>query len=229
MGIGALFNTQEQKNGGAPENSWTINPEMPVEVLSNYSDVLFSGKLATGDRERLTVAKIAGEPDFPTLEAGTAVLVRGYDANMEPLSLWAKVESSSAAECVTGGLEPVIYDNRRKSVRYSLTPPANIYAVDDVRLNEPQRCRLVNISTGGACVISVFAYELEQILRLRVKLVESGGRISTYQCKVVRAIQRPDGQFEYGLLFDPLQQHTLDDLMHDIKTAQEEAKRRIKA
>lgn len=238
MGIGSLFKAKAQKNDGAPENpptvgtgenARTINPEMPVEVWANYSDMLFSGKLAECSEERLTVAKIAGEPAFSRLNVGDAVLVRGYDAKMEPFSLWAKVESSFTTECVMGALEPVVYDDRRKSVRYPLTPPAKIHAMDDTRLNEPQRCRLVNISTGGACIISVFAYELEQTLKLRVKLVESSEHISSYQCKVVRVTQRPDGQFEYGLLFAPLQQQTLDDLMQDIKTIHAEARRRVMA
>lgn len=208
---------------------WAINPELPVDILADYSDMLFSGKLEEYSREELVIGRIAGEMSFPVLDAGTRVLVRGYDTRMEPFSLRATVKKSTLTECEVHDLQLVVHSQRRKSVRYPLSPPADIYALTDTRLNDPQKCRLLNISTGGACIISVYSYDLGDTLKLRVKLIEKGGHTSSYPCQVVRVVLRPDGQYEYGLLFAQLKQEKMADLLRDIKTIQEEARRRVKA
>ncbi len=249
MGIGALLKSLHKKDSSAsaaaerpveqtePEREEAqamgpapleFNREMPVDVLADYRCVALSGKLAVCSRGLMTIERIAGEVSFPILEAGTAVLLRGYDGQLEPQMLQAVVMRSSLTECTVGSLEPVFHSNQRQSARYPLSPPANIYAIEGTPLHEPQGCRLLNISTGGACIASDFAYEMEQKLRLRVELVKGAGHTS-YHCQVVRVSPQEDGSFEYGLLFEQLNKNKMYDLLRDIETIQDKTKRRIKA
>lgn len=205
-----------------------FNPEMPVDVLATYSSILLSGRLEAFSPEALTIERIPGEISFPVQEAGAHVLVRGYDNQMEPFTLQGIITKSSLTECVVSHLEIVPHDNMRKSVRYPLSPPANIYAMEDTLLNKPQECKLLNISTGGACISSPFAYSMGDTLRLRVELIKNAGHTS-YHCLVVRVTEKPGGIYEYGLLFEQLNKTKLNELLRDIETIQSETRKRIKA
>lgn len=205
-----------------------FDPEMPVDVMENYSTVLLSGKLAGTGYESLTIERIAGKMSFTILKPGTSVLVRGYDSEMEPFTLRAVVTNSTLTECSVGRLEPLAHENNRKSVRYPLSPPASIYAIEDTAFHTPQECQLMNISTGGACIVSTYAYEMGQPLRLRVELIKGGGHTS-YQSQVVRITPQEGGGFAYGLLFAQLDKRKMNELQRDIDTIQAEARRRVRA
>lgn len=242
MGLGSLLKsvlrpseakTEEpsaEKAGAAQEDArpplTAFNPEMPVDILADFNTLLLSGRLASFGQESLTVERVAGEMSLPVQQAGAAVFVRGYNAQMEPAILRGVIAKSSLIECVVDHLEPVPYDNQRKSVRYPLSPPASIYVMDDTWLDKPQQCQLLNISTGGACISSTFRYELGQTLRLEVELLKSSGG-TTYHCQVVRMTKHENDLFEYGLLFAQLDRRTMNELKRDIAAIQEATKKRL--
>lgn len=240
MGLGNLFKNLFSSSGPepaeeaeeAPESESlsfpALNLDMPVDVMENYDTVLLTGRVSRFDHTELVVERMAGEMSLPTQQVGGTVLIRGYNEQIEPLIMQGIVKRSSLVECVVSGLELIPYDNLRKSVRYPLSPPANIYAMEDTTLDQPQECRLLNISTGGACIESTFAYAMNQTLRLRVELIKNGGYTS-YQCQVVRITPRPDGHYMYGLLFAQLSRSKMNELMRDINTIQAETKRRVHA
>lgn len=217
-------NTEAQERDGTRFPSFT--QEMPVDVMANYSTVILSGRLESVSQNALSVERIPGERIFPVREAGAPVLVRGYDSQMEPFTLRGIITKSSMTRCVVSHLEIIRHDNMRKSVRYPLSPPTTAYTLEDPPSDALQECRLMNISTGGACIASSFPYSKGQALELRVELIPNAGHTS-YHCQVVRVSGVPEGGFEYGLLFDQLDKNQLNALLRDIETIQAEAKRRI--
>ena len=224
--VGAVEREESPKK---QEDPWfpVFNPEMPVDVLATYSTILLSGRLESASPEALVIERIPGEISFPVQETGAPVMVRGYDNQMEPFTLQGIITKSSLTECVVSHLELVPHDNMRKSVRYPLSPPATIYAMEDTLLNKPQECKLLNISTGGACISSSFAYNMGDTLRLRVELIKNAG-ITSYHCLVVRVTEKPGELYEYGLLFEQLNKSKLNDLLRDIETIQSETRKRLK-
>lgn len=203
-----------------------LNQSVPIEVMRDFGTVLFFGKLAAADAAELTITRIPGEADFPENEAESAVLVRGYDAGMNPVLLSAKVIRASAAECTVGELKLIPYKTQRKQVRYPVKPPVNIYSQDDTALCRPQPCQLHNISTGGACIVSEHPYELRQQLRLRIGL-DKNDAPSSYCCQVVRVTPRKDKLFEYGLLFVHMDESERGSLMRDIRMIQKETEKKM--
>ena len=203
-----------------------FNAGVPIEIMSDYDTVLIRGKLDRINAAEMVVERIPGAMSFAILEVGSTVLVRGYNNAMSPIILEAKVVKSSVIECVLSDWLVNFYDNQRRSIRYPVDLPAEIYLPEDTRLNAPQKCRLVNISTGGASISSEYVYEMGQALRLRVELVENSGH-SSYQCQVVRVISRKDDQFEYGLLFAQLDRKKMNELTRDIESIQQDTKKKL--
>ncbi len=203
-----------------------FDPGMPIEIMQDYDTVLIYGKLGRINAMELVVDRIPGVMSFPVLEAGSTVRVRGYDDEVNPILMEAKVVRSSVVECVLGDWLIQSYENLRKSIRYPLSPPADIYAMEDTRLNSPETCQLINISTGGACITSKHAYAMGEALRLRVELIKNAGHTS-YQCQVVRIIPRRDGSFEYGLLFAQLDKKKMGELLRDIESIQRDTQKKL--
>lgn len=200
---------------------------MPIEVMKDFDSMLLFGRLASDSPEELVVGRISGEKDFPVCEPGSPVLVRGYDAQMNPILLRGRVARSFEMECTVGGLKVITYKTPRKSPRYPLAPPANVYVLEDAALDQPQLCLLLNISAGGACIVSEYRYEPEQPLRLQVALSKNQRYATAYHCQVVRVTPRPGRQFEYGLLFTQLDDRTQSCLTQDIQTIHDDLEKKM--
>lgn len=213
-----------QEPASAP--SPAFNQEMPVDVMGNYSSIILSGRLESAEQGSLTIERIPNERLFPVQSSGSPVLVRGYDVRMEPFTLRGIITKSSMTRCVVSHLEVIRHDNMRKSIRYPLSPPTTVYVLEEPATDVSHACRLMNISTGGACISSSHIFYVGQLLNLQVELIKDAGHIA-YRCKVVRAVDLPDGSHEYGLFFDQLDKSQMNALLRDIEIVQAEAKRRI--
>lgn len=204
-----------------------LNRGMPIEVMKDFDTVLLFGRLAPGGPAELVVGCIPGEAPFPVCRPGSAVLVRGYNAQLDPVLLRGRMTRSSGVECAIGELACIPYETGRENVRYPLAPPANIYVLEDEALDRPQLCRLLNISASGACIVSEYGYRPEQPLRLQVALVKGQRYATAYRCRVVRATPRRGGLFEYGLLFTQLDDRAQGCLMRDIRTIRDETEKKL--
>ena len=203
-----------------------FNRGMPIEVLKDSASPMLFGRLSSINSTQLIVERIPGEMSLPVFEPGSGVALRGYDMETNPIILHATVSRSSIVECVMDNWTVDNYANHRRSVRFPLTPSANIYSMEDKTLSSPEPCRLVNISTGGACILSTFSYKEGQELRLRLELIEKGGHTS-YVGQVIRMSLRSDGSFEYGLLFVQLDKRKEGALLHDIETIQKDTEKKL--
>jgi len=175
-----------------------INREMPIEVMTDFDAVLLFGKLTAVSPSKLTVSRISREVCFPILEWDSIVLVRCYDARMNPILLRARVMRSSGMECTLGEMEMIHYKTHRKDIRYPFCPPAPVSVLDDKA--HPQLCQLLNISISGACIVTKELYDVGQKISLLIKPTKTD-KCVTYKCKVIRVTPRRGGCFEYGILF----------------------------
>lgn len=219
----------EQEETGKEEISVLfprINEGMPLELESENGEPLLSGRMTQFSKEFLTLERIPGTLSFPLLEPGLSVTVRGYDCGMEPVNLTGSIAESTRVRCVIGEMALVSYQNHRKNFRQPIDVPANFYAPKDRHMARPQKCKVTDISAGGARVSSPFAYSVGEALRLRLELVKGEGYTS-YWGEIVRAEKDGDGGYEYGFLFEQLDRRQIDALSRDIRTIQEELKRKL--
>lgn len=218
--------TEQKEILDMPPDS-ALDHGMPVEVMKDFDTVLLFGRLTADSPKVLTIGRIPGEKAFPVCKGGSAVLVRGYDSRMAPVLLRGRVLCSSGTRCVVGELKRIPYQTRREIARYPLTPPASVCTMDDAAPDQPQPCQLLNISAGGACIVTEQPYQTGQQLRLRVELVKGAGRAAVYRCRVVRATPRSGGCFEYGLAFTQLDEGSRSALMGDIQAVREETEKKL--
>lgn len=210
--------------GPAMPSVYSLNREMPIEVMKDFDTVLLFGRLADVSPTALTVRRASSELCFPILKRGGAVLVRGYDEQMNPVLFCGRLAQSSGLECTVGELEAIPYRTDRKYARWPLCPPASIEVLDGAEPGLPQPCQLLNISRSGVCIVCEHIYAVGQILYLRIKTAISG-QCAPYRCKVVRATPRRGDSFEYGMLFIHLSGNQLHCLAQEIQSIQNETKK----
>lgn len=80
-------------------------------------------------------------------------------------------------------------------------------------------CRLLNISVGGAGVLSKEEYQEGDKLLLKVRLLEDAPESLLY-CQVLRITKKDDAQFEYGCRFLGLSEGDQEKISQQIFTAQ---------
>lgn len=201
-----------------------LNREMPVEVMRDFDTVVLFGRLTEADPIRLKIERMRDGTCIPILDEGSSVLVRGYDAQLAPVILLAMVIHSSGFGCTLESLGEVHYQTDRKLVRNPLCPPGSAQILDGSLPEQPQPCQLLNISTGGACIVSDQVYAVRQPLRIRIGTAED---CAAYPCQVVRSTPRRGGFFEYGLRFAHLGRTLRGRLAWEIHGIQEETRKSL--
>lgn len=88
-----------------------------------------------------------------------------------------------------------------------------------------QSCRMLNISVGGACILSEHQYHEGDKFLLNVRLLEDRP-ISVMFCEVLRIIKREDSKYEYGCRFLELNEEDQDKITQNIFAAQLEERRK---
>lgn len=202
----------------------SLNQELPIEVMRDFDTVLLFGRLAQASPSHLGVERIQDGKCFPLLGNGSIVLVRGYDARMNPVILRAVVVKSDESWCCVKDLERIYYKTGRKLVRCPVCPPSPIHVSKDEPPEQLQPCQLLNISAGGACIVSEQFYTKEQLLRIHIGLAEDS---AAYRCQVARAAPRWGGFFEYGLRFVHLDRAQSECLAQEIQTIQAETRKKL--
>lgn len=88
-----------------------------------------------------------------------------------------------------------------------------------------QNCKMLNISVGGACILSEYKYHKGDKFLLNVKLLEDRP-ISVMFCEVLRVIEKEDAKYEYGCRFLELNEDDQDKITQNIFAAQLEGRRK---
>lgn len=211
------------------QNRPIIADNMPIEVRSVGGKTLLIGKLASFGLGLTVIERIPGAFSLLVLEPGVNVVVCGYNEDMETILFSGVVRVSTVFQCQVENLRLIETACMRTTPRLPMfDKEAELFILDKNRLAEGLECRLVNISTTGACVISQYCYPPDSTLRLRVELAKNRGPISL-QGKIERANMRDDGSFEYGLLFAQLDQRAYHELQLDMQAAKQEVQNKLKS
>ncbi len=189
-------------------------------LVVTYADTgrpLLSGRLVSFVGGELTVERSPGQFSFDTCDTGTEVYLRGF-SGASPFDLKGVVQVSNRVQFRVGELQAVPHDEQRNNFRLPLSVPVSLYYQEDTRLQNPEKCRLVNISTGGACVESEFIHANGEILRLRVQIDEYAPM--SFLGQVIRVEEPKPGLFRYGFLYAQLNEQetaTLTRLLYNLQ------------
>lgn len=215
-------NNEEAENGNEPEYDATVFPQLAkgTSLVVTYADTgrpLLSGRLASLVDGELTVERSPGQFSFETCDIGTEVFLRGFNG-ASPFDLKGIVQLSNRVQFRVNDLRAVPHDEQRGSFRLPLSVPVSLYYQEDTRLQNPEKCRLVNISTGGACVESEFIHADGEILRLRVQIDEYAPM--SFLGQIIRLDEPKPGLFRYGFLYAQLNEQetaTLTRMLYNLQ------------
>ena len=107
---------------------------------------------------------------------------------------------------------------QRHDFRLQLGIPVTMYQCADEARSNPEECTLVDISTGGACIESEYLHAQDEVLRLRVKLLDYAPM--EFLGEVIRVCEYQPGKFRYGFLFAQLKERELTELTRTLYNIQ---------
>lgn len=197
---------EEREQPDLPE----LNTGMSVELMEESGQLLNSG-LITGRRGReISVGRKPGALSFKISEIGSSLFVRGCDSRMTQFFLRAKVLESTRTMIKLGELEPEIRDNHRRNFRLAINAPISIYYLNDERMERPEACILVDISTEGCCIQTEYLHGEGEVLHLKVKLDEYVAM--DFVGEIIRVNECGPNGFRCGVLFAQLKKDEIENL-----------------
>lgn len=197
----------EEAGPGLPE----MCREMPIEVVEKSGRVLNTGLITEHGGTELTMGRHPGGLSFKVCEPGSTVYVRGCDNKMNQFDLRATVEESTRVLMKLKDLEPEVHENHRDTFRLAVNNiPISIYYLNDERLERPEECKLVDISTGGCCFTSEYLHGEGEVLRLKIKLEDYVAM--DFIGEVIRVVECGPNEFRCGVLFAQLKKEEINSL-----------------
>jgi len=176
---------------------------MPLDVTLENGKPLLTGKVAEYKNGALSIDRKPGQFAFNTCDIGTVVYIRGYGSNGTlPFDIKGTVELSQRIVLKVKDLVSVPYDEHRSNFRLVIDAPVMLFYEEDEKFQSPEHCKLVNISTGGACVESECIHTEGEILRMKVQLEDYVPM--TFLGEIIRVDEPKPGLFRYGFLFAQL-------------------------
>lgn len=193
-----------------PSNFPEICNEMPIEVVEKTGRVLNTGLVTEHKGTEISMGRVPGGLSFKICEPGSTVYVRGCDNKMTQFYLRATVDESTRVLMKLKDLEPEVHDNHRDTFRLSVNIPISIYFYTDERMERPEKCTLVDISTGGCCLQSEYLHGEGEVLRLKIKLEDYVAM--DFVGEVIRVVECTPHEFRYGILFAQLKKEEINTL-----------------
>ncbi len=202
--------------------------DLRVEVTSQIDNsLLFSARIDSvqGDEAELYQSTDSSLPEGQAVTEPIPVTMRGF------LDKGRTGSSDNMAVTFTARILPVrtriwkasgIHLQNMSKGRAFFRLEVNAAAVtapirNNIAADKP--CKVVNISVGGACVATDQIYHKEDRFLLKVKLLPDRP-VSRLYCKVLRIVEKGNGQFEYGCQFVELDDAARSRISQDILAAQ---------
>nr|WP_325183417.1 PilZ domain-containing protein [uncultured Oscillibacter sp.] len=196
----------ESSVGTLPE----LNVGMPVEVMEESGHLLNAGLITECKDREATIGRKPGSLSFKISEIGSTLFLRGCDNKMTQFYLRARVAESTRTMTKLVDLEPEIRDNKRRNFRLAVNVPISIYYLNDERMERPEQCILVDISTEGCCIQSEYLHGEGEVLHLKIKLDEYVAM--DFVGEVIRVNDCGPGGFRCGILFAQLKKDEIESL-----------------
>lgn len=228
MGLFGLFGKKNKKNQ-VPEH---ISPDenLNTEDLTEYSGMRV--EISTFEEQILFIAKLMNvhgntaelyqysETTFPEDPQNAVQLrIRGYDdKNARAVYLEGTALPTPEHIWKVENLTLIRLGNDRAFFRVATNIDAAITSVGKTAAGE-EPCRLLNISVGGACILSNARYHKGERLLLNVKLFEERDA-SLLFCKVLRVTEKDYLGFEYGCRFlemNETEQNKITQIIFDLQ------------
>ena len=209
-------------------DSLAVYSNMRVEVTTFDGQMLFVAKLM---HPRGTTAELHQYSDIgftPDLEADPLrVRIRGYhDHDRKAVYMEGSISPRPKHIWQVENLSLARVGNERAFFRLETDLEASVTKFSGRGAGE-RSCRLLNISVGGARILSEQQYWEGDKLLLTVKLMEDRDP-SVMFCQVLRVINREDGSYEYGCRFLEMNENDQDKITENIFAAQRKSRQTAK-
>lgn len=179
-----------------------LRREMSVDIIDENEDVELSGVITALKGREMSLGRHPGGLSFKIYEEGAEVMVQGRDSRMEQFYLRAVVAESSRIHIKLKNLEQEIRENHRDNFRLALNVPISVYSYADERMQRPEECILVDISTGGCCISSEYLHGEGEVLRLKIKLQDYA--TMNLVGEIIRVTEHKRNDIRCGILFAQL-------------------------
>ena len=202
----AVNNKAAEQTGPLPElyNGMTLDLETPD------GQRVLTGRLAgynAGDTT-LTVERQPGALSLALREPGASLVIRGVDEGMTQFFLKGTLKD----------VKVKVISEHRTNFRLQMGIPAALHYESDVTFSNPEVCTLVDISTGGACLESEYLHAEDEVLRLKIKLLDYTPM--DFLGEIIRVVEYQPGKFRYGFLFAQLAERELTELTRTLYNIQ---------
>lgn len=187
-----------------------LSKGMPLDVSVQKGETLLTGRLTSITDSTMTLTRIPGQLSFATCAPGTVAYISGIGVDSMPVSMRGHIEESTRVTCRIKDVQLINHTENRGTFRLSVNANANIYRRDDNQLRNPEPCKLLDISVGGARIESEYIHEEGDVLRLRVRLDDYPPM--TFLGEIIRTEDPVNGRFRYGFLFAQLEERQVNDL-----------------
>ena len=208
------YEEEEEEQFPALHNGMTLGLETPE------GQHIFTGRLSgysAGD-DTLTLERLPGALSLKVREIGSQVMIRGIADSMTQFLLKGVVQESTRVLCRVKDVKVKPLPENRQDFRLQLSVPVKMYYQVDEGLNHPEACTLVDISTGGACIESEHPHAVDEVMRLKVKLLDYAPM--DFIGEIIRVVEFEPGKYRYGFLFAQLDDIKLSELTRTLYNIQ---------
>lgn len=193
---------------------------MTLDLETAEGEHILTGRLSgysQGDTT-LTLERQPGALSLATREMGTSVVVRGVSESLTQFFLRGTIQESNRLVCRVKDAKVKVISENRHDFRLQMGIPVALYQRSDTGLSNPEECTLVDISTGGACIESEYLHAQDEVLRLKVKLMDYAAM--DFVGEIIRVVEYQPGKFRYGFLFAQLAERELTELTRTLYNIQ---------
>ena len=193
---------------------------MTLDMETPEGKRLLSGRLAgyQPGQTQLTLERLPGTFSLEIQDVGSTVVVRGISSAMSQFFLRGTIQESTRTYCRLKDMRVKVITEHRNNFRLQVGIPATMYYPSDLAMENPEQCVLVDISSGGACIESEFLHAEDEVLRLKVKLMDYAPM--DFLGEIIRVLEYEPGKFRYGFLFAQLREKELTELTRTLYNLQ---------
>lgn len=206
--------------GGREKSNPELSSGLRVEVLTMANYLLFVGRLKVLEAGVLEVRRDTGDP-LPQALYNSEVKLRGFQKNSQPFSLKGTVGKSSRDFWQVENLKVLQSRENRSFFRQDTDLDGRVRSSERYRGpgSEESECKVLDISAGGARILSRNVYVEGDRFQLEAELLP-GERPFSMVCRVLRIVPRKGFKYEYGCRFEGLSESEQQRLLRAVFTIQ---------
>lgn len=193
---------------------------MKVEVLTMENHLIFVGRLELLGGGILELRRDTEDP-LPQALYNSKVKLRGFQRNSQAFSLNGTVGRSSRDFWQIENLEILQSQEHRNFFRQNTDMDARVMPSGRYRGlgRELAECRVLDVSAGGARVLTKNVYQEGDFFQLEAALLPNE-RPFSITCQVLRVTPKKGFRYEYGCRFEALDEKERQRLLRAIFTIQ---------